>query len=62
MHHSAIDIASHYALDVRVMENALTVDLSDRRTIAAPLGWFPRLEHGRLDERSNCRLINIIFH
>lgn len=29
--------------DVRVSEEALTVDLMDGRTIAVPLAWYPRL-------------------
>ena len=29
--------------DVRIDEDALTVDLADGRTISVPLAWFPRL-------------------
>ena len=42
---------------VRIDDDALTVDLSDGRTIAAPLAWFPRLLHGTAAERANWRLI-----
>jgi hypothetical protein len=42
---------------VRIDEDALTVDLSDGRTIAVPLAWFPRLLHGTAAERANWRLI-----
>jgi hypothetical protein len=45
------------AQDVTVTEEALTVELSDGRSISAPLAWFPRLMHGTLEERSNWRLI-----
>ena len=42
---------------VRIDDDALIVDLSDGRTIAAPLAWFPRLLHGTAAERANWRLI-----
>jgi len=53
----AVEIEYPYAQDVHVSEDTLTVDLSDGRTISVPLGWFPRLEHGRPEERANWRLI-----
>ncbi len=40
-----------------VTEDALTVELSDGRTISAPLSWYPRLCHATADERKNWRLI-----
>ncbi|MGJ3248298.1 MAG: DUF2442 domain-containing protein [Elainellaceae cyanobacterium] len=42
---------------VSVTEETLSVDLSDGRTIAAPLAWYPRLLHGSNAERNNWRLI-----
>jgi hypothetical protein len=42
---------------VIVTDDALTVDLSDGRTISVPLAWFPRLTHGTNEERSNWKLI-----
>lgn len=33
------------------------VELSDGRSISAPLTWYPRLLHGTAEERSNWRLI-----
>ena len=45
------------ALDVVVDEDTLRVDLSDGRTIAVPLAWYPRLAHGSATERGNWRLI-----
>jgi hypothetical protein len=45
------------AQSVRVTEDALVADLSDGRTIAVPLAWFPRLAHGSPAERANWRLI-----
>ena len=42
---------------VRVTEDTLSVDLSDGRTISAPLEWFPRLVYAAPEERNNWRLI-----
>jgi hypothetical protein len=36
---------------------ALSVGLSDGRTIVVPVSWFPRLAHGTETERNNWRLI-----
>ncbi|MBP7962512.1 MAG: DUF2442 domain-containing protein [Caldilineaceae bacterium] len=43
--------------DVAVSEDALTVDLSDGRSISTPLAWYPRLWHGTEIERTHWRLI-----
>ncbi len=40
-----------------VTDDALSVDLSDGRTISAPLAWYPRLLHGTKKERNNWRVI-----
>ena len=53
----AVKIEIPYAVDVRSTDDTLTVDLSDGRTISAPLGWYPRLEHAGAEERANWRLI-----
>ena len=45
------------AQNVTVTEDSLTVDLTDGRTISAPLAWYPRLVHGAPQERNNWRLI-----
>lgn len=42
---------------VGVTDDTLSVDLSDGRTIAAPLAWYPRLLHGTKKERNNWRVI-----
>lgn len=42
---------------VAITDDTLSVDLSDGRTIAAPLAWYPRLLHGSTSERANWRLI-----
>lgn len=45
------------ATSVTISDDAITVDLSDGRTITAPLAWFPRLQHATAAERNNWRLI-----
>ncbi len=45
------------AASVTVADDTLTVDLTDGRTIAVPLTWYPRLLHGTPEERSRWRLI-----
>jgi hypothetical protein len=45
------------ATQVRVTDDTLTVELSDGRTIAAPLAWYPRLLHATATERKAWRLI-----
>ena len=46
-----------FARSVRVDDDTLTVDLSDGRSIAVPLAWYPRLLHGTAAERANWRFI-----
>jgi hypothetical protein len=43
--------------DVKVTADRLFVELSDGRTITAPLAWFPRLLHGTAKERNHWRFI-----
>ncbi len=43
--------------DVEVGDDSLTAQLSDGRTVTAPLAWYPRLLHGTEGERRNWRLI-----
>jgi hypothetical protein len=45
------------ATDVRWRADALTVDLSDGRSVSVPLAWFPRLQAASRRERSNWRVI-----
>jgi hypothetical protein len=44
------------AIAVQVTDDTLSVDLEDGRTIAVPIGWYPRLAYGTLEERSNFRI------
>jgi hypothetical protein len=45
------------AAGVEISEDTLTVELADGRTIAVPIGWYPRLATATDKERSNWRLI-----
>jgi hypothetical protein len=42
---------------VVVTDDTLTVDLSDGRSVSAPLAWYPRLLYGSAAERQHWRLI-----
>ncbi|MGW8256058.1 MAG: DUF2442 domain-containing protein [Thermoguttaceae bacterium] len=57
MSFSAIEIEIPKALNVSIKKDALSVDLSDGRTIVVPLQWFPRLVHASVAERNNWRLV-----
>ena len=54
---SGIEVRNPTAKYVTVTDDALTVGLSDGRTISVPLAWFPRLTHGTAAERSSWTLI-----
>ena len=57
MNTSPTDVASPEAQSVTVSEDALTVDLTDGRTISVPLSWYPRLAHGTPEERTNWEIL-----
>lgn len=57
MSSSTIELRSSAVQQVRVTEDAVTVDLADGRTLSVPLAWYPRLLHGTAEERSHWRLI-----
>ena len=42
--------------NVSVTDDTLTVDLEDGRTIAIPIGWYPRLAYGSPVERANFQI------
>jgi len=44
------------AIHVTVTDDTLSVDLDDGRTIAVPIGWFPRLAYGTPLERANVEI------
>jgi hypothetical protein len=39
-----------------VTDDTLSVDLDDGRTIAVPIGWYPRLAYGTPAERVNVQI------
>jgi hypothetical protein len=41
---------------VTVTDDTLSVDLEDGRSVAVPIGWYPRLAHGTNRERTNFRI------
>jgi len=57
MNISAVEIIVPEVETVTVTEDTLSVNLSDGRTIAVPLAWFPRLVHATQKERNNWRPI-----
>ena len=54
---SRVEMEVPDARRVEVTADALTVELSDARSISVPLAWFPRLLHGRPEEKRNWRLV-----
>ena len=52
-----VEIQVPNAESVTATDDTLSVDLSDGRTIAVPLAWFPRLVHASQEERNNWKLI-----
>jgi hypothetical protein len=46
-----------FAINVRFDEETMHVDLSDGRTISAPLEWFAKLRSASPEQRANWRLI-----
>jgi Protein of unknown function (DUF2442) len=43
-------------IHVTVSDDTLAVDLEDGRTIAVPIGWYPRLAYGTPAERANFQI------
>ena len=54
---STSDVLGARAVDVKVTDDELIVQLEDGRTLAAPLVWYPRLLHGSKRERARWRFI-----
>lgn len=52
-----LEIQKTRAQHISVSEDSLQIDLTDGRTIIAPLMWYPRLWHGSQAERSNYQII-----
>ena len=49
----AIALAPTRIVHVMVTDDTLSLDLEDGRTIAVPIGWYPRLAYGTPAERAN---------
>jgi hypothetical protein len=58
---AAIQTATPRAVHVTVTDDTLSVDLDDGRTIAVPIGWFPRLAYGTALERANVEIAGAGF-
>ena len=48
--------AGEQVRNVRVTDDAISVDLFDGRTITVPLAWYPRLLHATSEQRANWRI------
>jgi hypothetical protein len=48
--------ATPKAVAVTLTDDTLSVDLDDGRTIAVPIGWYPRLAYATADERANVQI------
>lgn len=46
-----------HAVDVRIDDVVLQVQLSDGRSVTVPLEWFPKLRDASQEQRANWRLI-----
>ena len=57
LRYGPIEALAARATTVSADDETLTVELSDGRTIAVPLLWFPRLAQGTPAERANWRMI-----
>ena len=57
MSSSEVERQSPLATDVRLTDDSLCVELSDGRTISAPLVWYPRLSHATPRELKNWRMV-----
>jgi hypothetical protein len=53
----AVEIAEARAQNVEIDNDRLIVDLIEGRTISAPLAWYPRLWHGKPEERNRFEII-----
>jgi hypothetical protein len=54
---STVESQMAVAKQVSITDDTLSVELSDGRTIAVPVAWYPRLAHGNAKERQTWRLI-----
>lgn len=53
---AAVMFALPRAIQAKVTDDTLSVDLEDGRTVFVPIGWYPRLAHGTSTERANVQI------
>lgn len=53
---ATLTLTSTRITNVEVTDDTLSVDLEDGRTIAVPIGWYPRLAYGTPEERANFQI------
>lgn len=53
---ATVTLAPPKIVNVTVTDDTLSVDLEDGRTIAVPIGWYPRLAYGTPAERANVQI------
>lgn len=58
---AAVMLVLPKAIQVAITDDTLSVDLADGRTIAVPIGWFPRLAAGTRQERENVQIVGAGF-
>ena len=54
---STVETREALAVHVEIDADSLYVELSDGRSVSAPLAWYPRLVHGTIEERKIWRLL-----
>ena len=53
---AVVTLALARVVNVVVTDDTLSVDLEDGRTVAVPIGWYPRLAYGTPAERANFQI------
>ena len=53
----AVEADSVIARSISVTDEYLIAHLADARTLSVPVSWYPRLQNGTEEERSNWQLI-----
>ncbi len=48
-------------VSVTVTDDTIAVDLEDGRSIAVPIGWYPRLAHGTPTERATMQISGAVY-
>jgi hypothetical protein len=57
MSSSTAEVKTAKATALRMTDDTLSVELTDGRTIAVPLDWYPRLAHATGRERTKWRFV-----